>query len=184
MQSFWVEAIKKEASLRLEWQLKYSKAFAKEALKRKTERNAAMKKSIAPTVDPHTNIIRHIAKMEENLKKPKPTPVPVPVPSDEKEEDKDDDFDDIDLLRSRDMRSPSPKTRVQLYDGISHHQEGRYAYLKKRYQKSPEERYEFPVMSSAVYGWKIKDGAPKCSPFARTRIIRDTFYRHSGIITG
>lgn len=182
MQSFWVEAIKKEASLRLEWQLKYSKAFAKEAIKRKQERNAAMKKSIAPTVDPHTNIMRHIAKMEDNLVKEKKPGAPL-SDTEEAMENKGDDFDDIDLLNFREMRSPSPKTRLQLYDGISHHGEGRYAYLKKRYKKSPEERFDFPVMSSAVYGWKIKN-VPKCSPFARTRIIRDTFYRHSGIITG
>lgn len=178
MQRFWIESINKEAALRFSWQLKYSKAFAKQAaLKNKRDENALSKKNTV--TNPLENITRHIQRMEKELKKDEPAD-PEEAAKREEEAIKEEE----DLLNFREMRSPSPKTRLQLYDGISHHQEGRYAYLKKRNKKSPEEKYVFPVVSSTVYGWKIYDhGMPK-SEFARTRVIRDTFYRHSGIITG
>ena len=130
--------------------------------------------------------------MEDDLKSNESTSRPPSVKDEEKEavveqpelKETDERFE-TDPLIYKDMRPPSEKTRVQLYSGISHHGEGRYAYLKKRYQKSPEEKFVFPLLSSNVYGWKIHDfGIPKCSPHARTRIVRDTFYRPSGIITG
>ncbi len=187
MQNFWIESIKKEAALRFAWQLKYSKAFAKQAaLRRKTQ--AAKKMNI------NSNISQHIKRIEEGLKKDDAkkedlSSVP-PSEKDEKEEEEQapkpkNEMLETDPLIYKDMRPPSDKTKVQLYHGISHHGEGRYAYLKKRYQKSPEEKFVFPILSSNVYGWKIQDfGMPKCSPHARTRIVRDTFYRNSGIITG
>ena len=183
MQNFWIESIKKEASLRFAWQLKYSKAFAKQAaLRRKTE--AAKKMNI------NSNIAQHIKRMEDDLKKDELSKSPLEnadkevQESDLQQQEKSERLE-TDPLVYRDMRPPSEKTKVQLYNGISHHGEGRYAYLKKRYQKSPEEKFVFPILSSNVYGWKIQEfGMPKCSPHARTRIVRDTFYRHSGIITG
>lgn len=181
MQGFWIEAIKKEASLRYGWHLKYSKAFAKQAALRnkQNEVSAGQKKAIS---DPLENISRHISRMEKELSKDDVDPSKDPELAAKRAEElkKEEEA----LLNFREMRSPSPKTKMQLYDGISHHQEGRYAYLKARNKKSPEDKYIFPVVSSTVYGWKIRDhGMPK-SDYARTRVIRDTFYRHSGIITG
>ena len=183
LQNFWIESIKKEASLRLAWQLKYSKAFAKQAaLKKKAEATPTKKGMIT---DPQANIKRRIQLMEKDMAKEEPKEDDAAsTGSKELKKDDDDDYSTEDLLNIREMREPSPKTRLQLYDGISHHGEGRYAYLKLRHKKSPEEKFTFPVLSSCVYGWKIRDhGMPK-SEFARTRVIRDTFYRHSGIITG
>lgn len=165
MQNFWVEAIKKEASLRLEWQLKYSKNFAKTALKQKAIKDRAMALN--------SNISKHIKQMEKELN------------ADKQPEEKPKSDEESDYFPIIDMRPASPRTRSQLYEGISHHGEGRYAYLKQRNYKSPEEKYIFPILSSCEYGWKILDhGFPKCSPYARTRVIRDTFYRQSGIIHG
>lgn len=176
MQNFWIESIKKEASLRLAWQLKYSKAFARQALKKK----AANDKKVM-ILDAHANIKKNIQKIEKSAEKKDQDSG---SPSETKKESEALEEDEEDLLNFREMRSPSPKTRSQLYEGISHHGEGRYAYLKARNKKSPEQKYVFPVRSSNVYGWKIHDrGMPK-SDYARTRVIRDTFYRYSGIITG
>ena len=185
MQNFWIESIKKEAALRFAWQLKYSKAFAKQAAMRKKTQDAKKDQINSK------NISQHIQKMENDLKKKDSSPLPPPEKDEKKEEiveqepKENNEVLETDPLIYKDMRPPSDKTRVQLYNGISHHGEGRYAYLKKRYTKSPEEKFVFPILSSNVYGWKIQDlGMPKCSPHARTRIVRDTFYRHSGIITG
>ena len=190
MQNFWIEAIKKEESLRFAWQLKYSKAFAKQARKKKAEKDSANSKRKGGVVitDPLTNVKQHIKKMEDDLEKDKDKNSA--RSSQKKKEDNTDlgspeDWENtVDLLKVREMRSPSPKTRMQLYDGISHHGEGRYAYLKLRNKKSPEEKYVFPILSSNNYGWKIHDHLMPKSEFTRTRILRDTFYRHSGIITG
>lgn len=177
MQSFWIESIKKEASLRYAWQLKYSKRFAKQAaLKKEVSRKTGV-------TDPLDNITRHIGRMEKDLnKKSSEDPIKDAEAAAKKAEKAKKEEEA--LLNFREMRSPSPKTREQLYEGISHHQEGRYAYLKVRNKKSPEDKYVFPVVSSTVYGWKIRDHNMPKSDFARTRVIRDTFYRHSGIITG
>ena len=194
MQNFWVEAIKKEESMRFAWQLKYSKTFAKQARKKKAEDDSAAKKGVAIT-DPLTNVKSHIKRMEDDLEKDKDKQSARSSQSKKREDKKKkrDDADDLsssleekkmNLLKVREMRSPSPKTKMQLYDGISHHGEGRYAYLKLRNRKSPEQKYIFPVLSSNNYGWKIHDHLMPKSEYARTRIIRDTFYRHSGIITG
>ena len=191
MTGFWTESIKKEEALRLAWQLKYSKNFAKQvATKNKTLEEEALKVTAKNLVtDPLANIQRHIDRMEKELRKEKfgasaeePNPEKSAEEAAKREEQRKKEEDDI--LNFREMRSPSPKTRMQLYEGISHHQEGRYAYLKKRKKKSPEEKYVFPVVSSTVYGWKIYDHMMPKSEYARNRIIRDTFYRHSGIITG
>lgn len=192
MQNFWIESINKEASLRFQWQLKYSKSFARAVAKRQADSQ--------PTTSMSSNIARHIERMENELKNDYPKPAGEASRSrgitaekgTVKEEDlKLDDVEGDDItdralatFRFRDMRPASPQTRSELYKGISHHEEGRYAYLKKRNNKSPEEKYEFPILSSCVYGWKIGNNDMTKSPYARTRIIRDTFYRRSGIITG
>lgn len=171
MQNFWIESINKEASLRFAWQLKYSKTFAKAARKKREKDKGSGGKV-------NSNIAKHIQQMEKDLNK-RPNTSGAEVP------ENDSDAKEKLAMDLRDMYPASAKTRSQLYEGISHHGEGRYAYLKMRQEKSPEEKYVFPILSSCVYGWKVLDyGMPKCSPFARTRVVRDTFYRHSGIING
>lgn len=183
MTSFWNECIKKESSLRYAWQLKFSKRFAKQlALKNKTNASTTTTTKKNAIADPLENITKHIKNMEKELGVEPKDPIKEAQEAAKRAEQAKKEEEN--LLNFREMRSPSPKTREQLYEGLSHHQEGRYAYLKKRNRKSPEDKYVFPVVSSTVYGWKIRDhGMPK-SGFARTRVIRDTFYRHSGIITG
>jgi len=171
--NFWKEAFKKEASIRLGWQLKYSKIFAKQA----RERAARKSDAVAAT----SNVSKHIKRMEKELSK-------LGTASEEQPEEKEDKSSESTLSEYRPMRPVSPKTREQLYDGISHHGEGRYAYLKKRKQKAPEEKYIYPLQSSCEYGWKIRDQAqfPKSMTprYTRTRIVKDTFYRQSGILFG
>lgn len=185
MQNFWVESINKEAALRLEWQLKYSKTFAKaHANKKAQEKKEKEQKGTRKPVN--SNISKHIKLMEEKLAQHSKPSTSEPAGTSAPGSPKDEKVETLELPQELgDMYPPSAKTRARLYEGISHHGEGRYAYLKKRQERSPEEKYVFPIMSSCVYGWKILDyGVPKCSPFARTRVVRDTFYRHSGIITG
>ncbi|PAA65274.1 hypothetical protein BOX15_Mlig029066g1 [Macrostomum lignano] len=83
------------------------------------------------------------------------------------------------------MRPISPRTRGLLYQGFSREGRGRGLYLKERAAKAPEDKYQFPIVSSWEYGWKlgevIKVADIKKPPFGRTRLINDTFYTRTGI---
>ncbi len=176
VQNFWVESVNKEASLRFVWHLKYSKKFAKGAAKR----------SVPSTKGTPTLVFKSSVsdKMKiENSKKCKTAPC---FNSLAKTPDHDQlSKSDGAITKMRDMRPSSQNTHTLLYNGISAHEEGRFAYLKKRKEKSPEEKYEFPILSSCQYGWKImKYANPKPSQHARTCVIKDSFYRSSGIILG
>ena len=82
-----------------------------------------------------------------------------------------------------DMCPPSANTRALLYTRISAHGEGRRAYLARRKNLRPDEKYNFPMMTSSNYGWKVLDNSDlKKSHQARTGIIRDSFYRPSGVM--
>lgn len=184
-QNFWVENIEKEAALRFAWQLRYSKGFSKknaaQGMKTTDQDNqpaAAAGKSFKQ------NISEHIDKIESQLPSRKmASQLQTPIgstfssrPSTRRSRQKK-------LMPVSDMRPPSVRTKALLYEGISAHGEGRLSYLNKRKFLSPEDKYEFPVLSSCQYGWKITDmiKEPEKSKFARTCIIRDTFYKNSGI---
>lgn len=83
---------------------------------------------------------------------------------------------------------PAPRRQqTMLYDGFTKEGKGRYQYLQSRYRHIPEDKYEFPVLSSWEYGWRLgevidKDDVRK-PMHGRTRIVADTFYTRTGIPT-
>ena len=183
-QNFWIESINKEATLRFAWQLRYSKQFAKDAASMQKGSNVKEK-----GLHIKSNISDVIKRMEESAKKReeerekkdagKRSSAARDSPSGENQEPaKEKEYP------LRDMRPSTPSTRALLYNGISAHGEGRFAYLKKRTLLAPEEKYEFPILSSCEYGWKILQLSKNTRPseYGRTCIVRDTFYRNSGII--
>ena len=177
LQNFWIESIDKEAALRFAWQLKYSKQFAKKAVQqRQPNKKTGLVLSNA--------VSDRIKRLEEENKPVRSAPGGAKISSPHKlSRSQSAKSDGVTVLR--DMRPPSQSTHSVLYSGISAHGEGRYAYLKKRKQLIPEEKYEFPILSSCQYGWKITELTnPKPSRFARTCVIKDSFYRNSGIIFG
>ena len=177
-QNFWVESIQKEAALRFAWQLRYSKKFAKE----NSSKREPQKKD-SPAVAGKSfkqNITDQINQIESSMTGRTNRVIGPPVGSRPRTST---------TSRKgpiRDMRPATVNTKSLLYSGISAHGEGRYAYLKKRKLLTPEEKFEFPVLSSCQYGWKILEYVknPKGSKFARTCVIKDTFYRNSGISLG
>lgn len=200
-QNFWVESINKEAAVRFAWQMRYSKNFNKTGGTVAATSQATTKKKqeeISAATNAFTsNLSAKIQQLEEEGKK--------------LAQDKRDSSFNLSQRSSRrsssqpsrrqgsaviktltegggtilsDMRPASVNTKSLLYNGISAHGEGRYAYLKKRSHLPPETKYEFPVLSSNLHGWKIMEytgSEPQHSPYGRTCIIRDTFYRNSGI---
>lgn len=165
MQNFWTEAINKEKNVRFEWQLRYSKEFAKNAFKTQPKKK--------PTLQLNTDGLAHRIK---ELKSSITSNSPTPEVSDGKENAHKSD-------PLADMNPAGKNVLALLYNGLSHHGEGRYSYLKKRLEVPPDKKYSFPIVSSMNYGWKILDFvALKPSSHGRTAIVRDTFYRRSGII--
>ncbi|PRD30152.1 UNVERIFIED_CONTAM: hypothetical protein NCL1_27273 [Trichonephila clavipes] len=52
------------------------------------------------------------------------------------------------------MKMPHPMLKNKLYEGISHHGEGRKKYLKMRWKdEGPDERYFHRMCTSWDYGW-------------------------------
>lgn len=182
LQNFWVESINKEAALRFGWHLRYSNKFAKSAFSRpaKTTKNIPASNRAAVT--------ERLKLMEREWRsRSAPSQSPDKKSTGKKDEKRASSSSEAQgqALSLRDMRPASAATRQLLYSGISAHGEGRYAYLRKRKALTPERKYEFPILSSCQYGWKIMEFAnPKPSPHARTCVIKDSFYRNSGIILG
>lgn len=92
----------------------------------------------------------------------------------------------IDLLAKLPTMIPAqPETKQKLYEGISHHGQGRYRYMRERNIEDPEQKFPFPVLSSWDYGWRLGDVESKESSkkgeHIRIRTIEDTFYRRKGI---
>lgn len=80
------------------------------------------------------------------------------------------------------MRPPTKETQKKLFDGFTKEEKGRYAYLRDRHQIIPEKKYTFPTLSSMRYGWKLDQAFQLKRPsYARTRLIKDTFYTPNGV---
>merc|ERR1711860_287110 len=90
-------------------------------------------------------------------------------------------------ILSAEMRPVTPVTTEKLYDGFTKEGKGRYQYLSQRCEKSPEDKFSFPILSSWEYGWRlgdvIKKDEIKKPKNGRTRIVADTFYTRTGIPT-
>ena len=84
---------------------------------------------------------------------------------------------------------PAPeRQKTLLYDGFTKEGKGRHQYLQSRYRSDiPETKYQFPLISSWEYGWRLNDVTDKNligkPPNGRTRIVADTFYTRTGIPT-
>ncbi|XP_069025729.1 protein SPMIP1 [Embiotoca jacksoni] len=81
------------------------------------------------------------------------------------------------------MRPVSPQTRQALYQDSSQHGKGRSLYLQRRGRIRPEERFDFPLLSSWEYGWRLGDytldyRTPSC---ARSSVVKNTFYAKNGV---
>lgn len=79
---------------------------------------------------------------------------------------------------------PADKDVVKLlYDGFTKEEKGRYQYLKARKLEKPETKYEYPLLSSFEYGWKLNEVAPKYKTPSngRSKIVEDSFYRRNGV---
>ena len=188
LQNFWKESINKEAALRFSWHMRYSRQFPKEAARSANAVKAAEKKKKATrhsSVPNGNTVAERIRRLESDKLRRDAKPTGARKESDATAKVDARLTQSDGALSMKDMRPPTAGTRQLLYNGISAHGDGRYAYLRKRKTLTPEEKYAFPILSSCQYGWKIRDfGQVNSSPHARVCVIKDSFYRNSGIILG
>ncbi|XP_015203403.1 protein SPMIP1 [Lepisosteus oculatus] len=162
-QNCYRELIEKEAYTRLAWKIKYGKDYPSKFASTKRKDAETSKLSINKTILPP--LVQDQKTPEEKKKKSTelkvgPTSEAPPV-----------------------MRSVTPQTRGVLYQGFSKEGKGRSLYLRNRTMKSPEKKFEHPIISSWEYGWRLGDYAKEDkSPIkGRSRIVKDTFYARNGI---
>ncbi|XP_055015347.1 protein ATP6V1FNB-like isoform X2 [Boleophthalmus pectinirostris] len=81
------------------------------------------------------------------------------------------------------MRPASPQTRQSLYQDSSHQGRGRSQYLRRRGQMLPEQKFDFPLVSSWEYGWRLGDFTLdyKTPTQARSSVVKSTFYARNGV---
>ena len=165
-----VECTNKETSIRFAWYLKYSQQFAKKSFELKPKKIG---------LNLNTTLSEKVKRMERERKPRRSFAAKLESTSQEAAVNKHDG-----ALAMSDMRPASSSTRSLLYNGFSAHGEGRCAYLKRRKTLTPVQKYEFPLLSSYQYGWKIMEYTnPRPSSHARI-YIENLFYKKRGITLG
>uniref|UniRef100_A0A3Q0SGC7 Si:ch211-193l2.10 n=1 Tax=Amphilophus citrinellus TaxID=61819 RepID=A0A3Q0SGC7_AMPCI len=87
------------------------------------------------------------------------------------------------------MRPASPHTRRTLYQDSSHHVRisdlilGRSLYLQRRGHMKPEEKFNFPLLSSWEYGWRLGKTESQTPSSARSSLVKNTFYARNGVFS-
>ncbi|KAM3849778.1 protein SPMIP1-like [Diretmus argenteus] len=154
-QNFYREQIQKEMLTRLAWKTRYSKLYPSCFKPRN-------KTAVLPPVTTASERQKHL-----------PPPLPPAVPA----------GGEGGLSVAPLMRPVSPQTREALYQASSHHGKGRSLYLQRRGQKRPEEKFDFPLLSSWEYGWRLGDySLDYRSPASgRSSVVKNTFYARNGI---
>lgn len=129
-QDWYRETIVKEAYTRLTWKIKYGKDFPTTFASRRSKPPVFFNTPATTTIMLPPVVQPTEKKVEP--KEPQCTLSSVPL-----------------------MRPVSPQSKESLYHGLSTDGKGRMQYLKKRFQKRPEERFDYPILSSWEYGWRL-----------------------------
>ncbi|XP_064160252.1 protein SPMIP1 [Anguilla rostrata] len=158
-QNCYRELIEKEAYTRMAWKMKYGDDYPMSFPSRRPKVPQAPKLSTPKTVLPP------VVKPPERKKEVSAEPV------------------ERTLSAAPLMRPVSPQTKETLYQGFSKEGKGRHLYLRRRVQKGPEDKFDFPLLSSWEYGWRLGDyDRDYRSPAnGRSGIVRNTFYARNGI---
>ncbi|XP_062842189.1 protein SPMIP1 isoform X1 [Trichomycterus rosablanca] len=157
-QDWYREMIMKEAYTRLAWNINYGKDYP---IKFASRRSKPLVLFNPPTTNKITlpPVVQTIKKKVEP-KEPQRTLTETPL-----------------------MRPVSPQSREALYHGLTTEGKGRGQYLQKRFQKRPEERFDYPILSSWEYGWRLGDyeQSYRSPANGRSGVVRSNFYARNGV---
>ncbi|XP_047204698.1 protein ATP6V1FNB [Girardinichthys multiradiatus] len=162
-QNFYKEQVQKQVLTRLAWKSRYAKLYPSSY--------NSLEPTKLPQLSKDTQAIT--AAVPRAPGKQIDLPRPPPLPKEGKQ------HLDVPPL----MRPTSPQTRQALYQDSSHNGRGRSLYLRKRSYIRPEEKFDFPLLSSWEYGWRLGDytvdyRTPSC---ARSSVVKSTFYARNGV---
>jgi len=171
IQKFLEESYNKERDTRLNWYFKLGSSSAMGASKQSEVARRKIQNAPKPAEDFFNKLPDDRTQPRYNKKKSNfNTTVPAKSPAD---------------LLSAEMRPVSKDLKSKLYDGFTKEGKGRYQYLHDRYKASPEDKFQFPILNSWEYGWRLGDVVKKEDikkpQYGRTKIVADTFYTRTGI---
>lgn len=182
-QNSWKELIEKEAATRIQCKLRLEET--KKANKEEETASKSKKRSIRPPVILDLANENETSANNADFMKPIVYP-PRPV--------RKNLADEIECLTEQlrlsganllsDMRPVTNEVRDELFDGFSKEGKGRSKYLRTRKSDAPEEKYEYPLVSSFDYGWKLNDVYKqeyKNPIHGRNKIVEESFYRRNGV---
>ncbi|XP_029990867.1 protein ATP6V1FNB [Sphaeramia orbicularis] len=161
-QNCYREQIQKEMLTRLAWKNRYAKLFPSNIPETTTE-------TTQPPEGKWTVLPPVWTRGKETALPPPPPPLP-PLSA------------EVKRSVPPPMRPASPQTRLSLYQD-SHQGKGRSQYLWRRGQMKPEEKFDFPLLTSWEYGWRLDNytldyRTPCC---ARSSVVKNTFYARNGV---
>ncbi|XP_067109792.1 protein SPMIP1 [Osmerus mordax] len=164
-QNCYREQIEKETYTRLAWKSRYSHQYPTAFISRKT-RDLGLPKLQLPESSRTGPALPTVLKPGE---KKREVPAPVVVQRS--------------LSEAPLMRPVTPQTTADLYQGFSKEGKGRTLYLHRRTQKGPEEKFDYPLLSSWEYGWRLGDYEQdyRSPTNGKSGVVRNTFYARNGI---
>ncbi|XP_030274922.1 protein ATP6V1FNB [Sparus aurata] len=181
-QNCYREQIQKEMVTRLAWKSRYAKLYPSCY---DPQNNSSTEPTQLPHLPPDPRaILPPVSKTPEKQNNLPPAPPPHSPPAPPKP-----------LLLSLEgegrldvppiMRPVSPRTRHALYQDSSHYGKGRRQYLQRRGQMRPEEKFDFPLLSSWEYGWRLGDYTLdyRTPSRAKSSVVKNTFYTRNGVFS-
>ncbi|KAM9361349.1 protein SPMIP1 [Symphorus nematophorus] len=183
-QNCYREQIQKEMLTRLAWKSRYGKLYPSCYNPRNNGTEPTQLQTQLQTQLPHLPadggvfiaVLPPVSRTPEKQSDPLPPPPPPPVLSVDGEGR---------LSVAPLMRPVSPQTRDALYQDSSHHGKGRSLYLHRRGKIRPEEKFDFPLLSSWEYGWRLGDYTLdyRTPSRAKSSVVKNTFYARNGVFS-
>ncbi|XP_070814363.1 protein SPMIP1 [Chaetodon trifascialis] len=174
-QNCYREQIQKEMLTRLAWKSRYAKLYP---TCYNPSNHITEPRELAHVTADSRSVLPPVTRTpkKQNSLPPPPPPSPPPVLSSEGEGP---------LSVAPLMRPVSPQTRHALYQDSSHHGKGRSLYLQRRGQIRPEEKFDFPMLSSWEYGWRLGDYTLdyRTPSRAKSSVVKNTFYARNGVFS-
>ncbi|XP_036896669.1 protein ATP6V1FNB [Sturnira hondurensis] len=190
-QACWQERVWKEAAARVSWKINYGHQYVKEgALPRKRLRRAPFSSALAVGSLPATSSPDNKDQTARDQGGPgsalQESRCPGPLDQGRRRlGGPKSSSESAGQTKPKDlgMRQVPPSTLQLLFQGISHDGQGRALYLRERHRQKPEEKFQYPVLSSWEYGWHVGDAMKdtRSSVYARSKPITQTFYIKNGV---
>ncbi|XP_069875035.1 protein SPMIP1 [Dipodomys merriami] len=184
-QNCWQERIQKEAAIRANWRIHYGQQYLKDRTKAKRHTWQVPLNTSLPVdpVHPGCKKVPETQRIQDQL--PRPRSVQGHPPKGERFGQAREDTHKLAEQRKQEdfLMKPVPSSTLKLlYQGVSYDGQGRAQYFKERYQQTPMERFQYPILSSWEYGWHVGPVMKnfRTPTYARVHPISKSFYTTNG----